>query len=625
MPTQTNGILSKQVKANWRGAFENEMRKAEKAIIGSVRRFYQSEYEKGVDAFLQQGTIQTQGIFTTKGFEKIYQDLYVQTGMRFANWYARNFDKFLKKGINPNQFQTQWQNLFGQFAQQNAGAKIKLVQGTALTTMQRILKANMNDPTFAALGARQKRDVILRQTNLYSRNQALRLVRTEATNAANYGTLQSATTIFPAQQMMKQWVSGQDGRTRSIPKDKFDHVIMDGKQAKFEETFSVQGEQMRHPADSSLGASAGNIVNCRCSVFPFPMDEAQAIGEFENIGFGIGAVQPVLAGTESVAATQSFATQATQATTTAAVDYSAFKAKSKAQAQKIANDLGIKNFDFDGLNMNIVNEYLVGSAKIKDRFGFVLDTLSSGKGLRNMVLNNSFDDLFRQSKELRDLVEQYGMTVVKKKINSVIKSRFKYRSRGETKNLLNDHGIANFSQFPESRLISIQGQVYKFNVGEYTGIRHSMDYRNVQKLVESIKYQRSRGFFAQGVDSVEYVVMHEFGHALDHAVGFAQSKVFKDLLKKYRANGNDWVAKNLSSYGISDISDDASELIAEAFAEYMTSPNPRLIAREVGEALEKYFKLNKKSMNITAPKNQTKIPKQTIPFVSSPQQLKKYI
>ena len=152
-----------------------------------------------------------------------------------------------------------------------------------------------------------------------------------------------------------------------------------------------------------------------------------------------------------------------------------------------------------------------------------------------------------------------------------------------------------------------------------------MDYRNVQKLVESIKYQRSRGFFAQGVDSVEYVVMHEFGHALDHAVGFAQSKVFKDLLKKYRANGNDWVAKNLSSYGISDISDDASELIAEAFAEYMTSPNPRLIAREVGEALEKYFKLNKKSMNITAPKNQTKIPKQTIPFVSSPQQLKQYI
>lgn len=293
---QKNNIISKQVKANWQGAFENERRKAEKAIIGLVQRFYQTEYAKGVDAFIQQGTIQLDGIFQTEGFKKIYQDLYVQTGMRFANWYARNFDRFLKKGVNPNQYQTQWQNLFGQFAQQNAGAKIALVQGTAKKTLQRILKANMNDPAFAALGARQKRDVILRQTNLYSRNQALRLVRTEATAAANYGTLQSATTIFPAQQMMKQWVSGQDGRTRSIPPNDFDHAVMNGVQVKYEDTFSVQGQQMRFPADSSLGASAGNIVNCRCSVFPFPMEEAQTIGQFESIGFGLtgAAVQQIL-------------------------------------------------------------------------------------------------------------------------------------------------------------------------------------------------------------------------------------------------------------------------------------------------------------------------------------------
>lgn len=617
MPTQTNGILSKQVKANWRGAFENEMRKTEKAIIGSVRRFYQSEYEKGVDAFLQQGTIQTQGIFTTKGFEKIYEQLYVQTGMRFANWYARNFDKFLKKGINPNQFQTQWQNLFGQFAQQNAGAKIKLVQGTALTTMQRILKANMNDPTFAALGARQKRDVILRQTNLYSRNQALRLVRTEATNAANYGTLQSATTIFPAQQMMKQWVSGQDGRTRSIPKDKFDHVIMDGKQAKFEETFSVQGEQMRHPADSSLGASAGNIVNCRCSVFPFPMDEAQAIGEFENIGFGIGAVQPVLAGTESVAATQSFATQATQATTTAAVDYSAFKAKSKAQAQKIANDLGIKNFDFDGLNINIANEYLVTAAKIKDRFGFVPTRLSSGKGMRNMINKKVFDQLMEESADFRDYVSKFGIKAMQKDVARI--------NRKILKKMYNDGGIANHRVFREFLRLEVNGKVFKISMREFDGIMHSMKYKDVKRLQEAIAYYRSRGFFTQGGNGVDYIAMHEFGHALDHAVGFAKSKVFKDLLAKYRAKGDDWIAKNLSTYALDDIKTDTAELIAEAFAEYMTSPNPRLIAREVGEALEKYLKLNLKNFKITAASRQDKDPKQTKPFPISPQQLKKYI
>lgn len=296
---QKNNILTKQVKANWQGAFENERRKGEKAIIGSVRRFYQSEYEKGVDAFLQQGTIQLDGIFTTKGFEKIYQQLYVQIGMRFANWYARNFDKFLKKGVNPNQFQTEWQNLFGQFAQQNAGAKIVLVQGTAKKTLQRILKANMGDPAFAALGARQKRDVILRQTNLYSRNQALRLVRTEATAAANYGTLQSATTIFPSQQMMKQWVSGQDGRTRSFPKDDYDHAIMNGEQVKHQDNFSVQGELMAFPGDSSKGAQSGNIVNCRCSVFPFPMEEAQAINQTSGFGLSAAALAAILSNESS--------------------------------------------------------------------------------------------------------------------------------------------------------------------------------------------------------------------------------------------------------------------------------------------------------------------------------------
>jgi len=613
---QKNNIISKQVKANWRGAFENERRKAEKAIIGSVQRFYQTEYAKGVDAFIQQGTIQLDGIFKTEGFKKIYEQLYVQTGMRFANWYARNFDRFLKKGVNPNQYQTQWQNLFGQFAQQNAGAKIKLVQGTALKTMQRILKANMNDPAFAALGARQKRDVILRQTNLYSRNQALRLVRTEATAAANYGTLQSATTIFPAQQMMKQWVSGNDGRTRSIPPDDFDHVVMNGKQVKYEDDFKVRGELMAFPADSSKGASAGNIINCRCSVFPFPMEDAQAIGQFESIGFGIGAVQPVLAGTETIAATQPFVTQATQATT-AAVDYSAFRAKTKAQAQKIANDLGIKNFDFDGLNINIANEYLVTAAKIKDRFGFVPTRLSSGKGMRNMINKKVFDQLMEESADFRDYVSKFGIKAMQKDVARI--------NRKILKKMYDDGGIANHRVFREFLRLEVNGKVFKISMREFDGIMHSMKYKNVQRLRESIAYQRSRGFFAEGSNGVDYVAMHEFGHALDHAVGFAKSKTFKDLLAKYRAKGDDWIAENLSSYGISDVADDASELIAEAFAEYITSPNPRLIAREVGEALEKYLKLNLKNFKITAAKNQDKDPKQTIPFVLSPQQLKKYI
>jgi hypothetical protein len=191
-------------------------------------------------------------------------------------------------------------------------------------------------------------------------------------------------------------------------------------------------------------------------------------------------------------------------------------------------------------------------------------------------------------------------------------------------NLLDDHGVANYSTFPKERIIRIGNDRITIDVSQFTGIRHSMGYKDIERLKGMIALQRQKGYFALGSDSIEYIVMHEYGHAIDAAVGFAKSKVFKDLLKKYKANGDEWIATNLSSYGVSDLNRDASELIAEAFAEYMTSPNPRQIASEVGEALEKYFKLNYKSFKIRAAEDQSEMPKQTIPFVF-PDQLKKYI
>jgi uncharacterized protein with gpF-like domain len=190
--------------------------------------------------------------------------------------------------VNPKQFESIWQNLFAQYALANAGSKISLVQGTAKQTLVKILRANMADPEFSALGADAKQRVLRKQTKRYSKNQALRLVRTESTNAANYATLQSATSIFPAQQMMKEWVAGLDDRTRD------DHAAASGQQVKFEEPFIVGGDLMMHPGDSSMGASSTNIVNCRCSPFPFPMDNAQATQVFESIGLGVAAAAIVV-------------------------------------------------------------------------------------------------------------------------------------------------------------------------------------------------------------------------------------------------------------------------------------------------------------------------------------------
>jgi uncharacterized protein with gpF-like domain len=286
--SKSDKMITKAASDGWGIAFEDEMRKSEKATVPSVRRFYEAEYQKGIDAFITSGLINPNTVFQTNGFREIYKDLYQTVGMRFAKWYAKNFDKYIKKGVNPKQFESIWQNLFAQYALANAGSKISLVQGTAKQTLVKILRANMADPEFSALGADAKQRVLRKQTKRYSKNQALRLVRTESTNAANYATMQSATSIFPAQQMMKEWVAGLDDRTRD------DHAAASGQQVKFEEPFIVGGDRMMHPADSSMGASSANIVNCRCSSFPFPMENAQSTQVFESIGLGIAAAAIVV-------------------------------------------------------------------------------------------------------------------------------------------------------------------------------------------------------------------------------------------------------------------------------------------------------------------------------------------
>ena len=59
--------------------------------------------------------------------------------------------------------------------------------------------------------------------------------------------------------MTKSWLATQDGRTR-IP-----HLEAHGQEVPIDENFTVAGESLAFPGDTSNGASAKNIINCRCT------------------------------------------------------------------------------------------------------------------------------------------------------------------------------------------------------------------------------------------------------------------------------------------------------------------------------------------------------------------------
>lgn len=61
-------------------------------------------------------------------------------------------------------------------------------------------------------------------------------------------------------QPTKIWESVGDDRVREA------HLAADGQEVSISEPFIVDGESMMFPGDPNLGASAGNIINCRCGV-----------------------------------------------------------------------------------------------------------------------------------------------------------------------------------------------------------------------------------------------------------------------------------------------------------------------------------------------------------------------
>jgi uncharacterized protein with gpF-like domain len=92
------------------------------------------------------------------------------------------------------------------------------------------------------------------------------IARTETTRAANQGALLGA--VSTGLQTVKEWISVNDNRTRTLAKDQFDHLNMDKVQVPVDDLFKVPGRKgdkdMEFPGDPVGGP--GNTCNCRCTV-----------------------------------------------------------------------------------------------------------------------------------------------------------------------------------------------------------------------------------------------------------------------------------------------------------------------------------------------------------------------
>jgi hypothetical protein len=123
------------------------------------------------------------------------------------------------------------------------------------------------DESFMAMGEEARVREIMKRLKFKARWMARRIVRTETTASANFGIQLSASDIYGDDVLVKEWIASAGGRTRDTHRTA--DITYGNNPIPVNEPYIVGGSRMMFPSDTQLGASAKEVVNCRCVSIPF--------------------------------------------------------------------------------------------------------------------------------------------------------------------------------------------------------------------------------------------------------------------------------------------------------------------------------------------------------------------
>ena len=544
-------MILKQVKDKWLNEFTNQLETGERKEINNTFNYYFSQYKKAIDLFLSQNQVNGfDSLFSLKDLNNIYLSTYVNIGMRFAEWYAKNHETLLIK-VDTSIYRDNWERRFANTANQVAGERIVSVQGTARETLNKILKKYMADPEFMALNEREGQRILRSKFKQISKYQAQRIIRTEATNAANSGTLQSATDIFGKEQLQKKWISGIDERTRSA------HAIANGQIVDFNKKFNVGGQMLNHAGDPA--GSAANVVNCRCTVAPFPKPEAQAISEISNIGITppFAPRIPIPRKPSRVPNPIRVATPVNVTPTKTGLQYQ--EAKTIDEAKEL----------------------------FKQKFA------EKGVNITKIVKGNdlSLEDLNIRLEQFYNLMNKYSLDEIRKGSGPILKFtgsesaygsiKLKYKTSATRGKL----GIVDFGRTVKSRGMEVFA---KNRTADPIGLKKLSNRGKSVVNPENFEIATLTHETAHMI-TTQYFTYSEKSRKFWSELRIIRKEYF-DELRKHRLNHSPEKFNNiyLGNYA----SKNMDEFFAEAFTEYELSTNPSIYAKKVGELIKNYYGSN---------------------------------
>ncbi len=243
-------------------------------------------------------------------------------------------------------------------------------------------------------------------------------------------------------------------------------------------------------------------------------------------------------------------------------------AKTIQDAETFARDsLGIANADYKGIDLEVTNEMNAAiqrgmdiCPKIKDRMKFI------GNAQR---VNKAFREEYAAAAEryARNAVpgfsENFYKQLGKKKANQAVD-----KMPGTAV------ALARMGAHPVPELNAV--------VKKYEGIiANEKLCNNAQRLKETLEYNKQIGHLSVG--TITGTFDHEVAHQIDFALGLSKNA---EMVSLYRSMSYQEIASGLSRYGAGNI----AEFIAEGWAEYCNSDNPRPIAKQIGEVIKREAK-----------------------------------
>lgn len=199
------------------------------------------------------------------------RNIYETTAKTFAKASERKLLKQVKKEFTD----FTWSNKINTLLNDNSEGGLGMLITNMNSYTKKLIAADVKSALDSGVGIGDLAGYLSSKYKDINRMRGLRIGRTETIKASNYGSLQGA--YASGIEFVKEWNSIGDSRTRGS------HRSIDGKQALQDEPFNVGGYKMLHPADSSLGAAAKEVVNCRCVIDFIPIDEYDAANSTNNI------------------------------------------------------------------------------------------------------------------------------------------------------------------------------------------------------------------------------------------------------------------------------------------------------------------------------------------------------